>query len=255
MAMEIFNLEVCGQDVRLSLDSRLFDPKNTRILGPHDYFTPGGESELGITLSHGKRRRAFVDDDWLQITHYRGKAGSHIIRQLVCYLAAYHSRTFDIVHGTGLLADARRNLGVLLVGAARCGKTTLSAKLGDIIMDDDIMLVARDKMRVAGKMGFVTYTHPETGKKYLTPLPNGVKETHIDLVFVLDRKQEGGSFMDVDKTIPRKYAVLNDLPPLLTRAYLRMPPIKVEAPIYRIGTRGKLKQTVEVAKYIIDQHI
>lgn len=210
---------------------------------------------MDLTLSCGKRRRVLADEDFFHLVHYRGKAGSHIIRQLVCYLAAFHSRAFDIVHGTGLLVDSRKNLGVLIVGTAHCGKSTLSAHLGDIIMDDDIMLVSRDKMRVAGKMGFVSYKHPESGRKYLTPLPNGVKEAQVDLVFVLDKKQAGGTVMDVDNTIPRKFAALNDLPPLLLRAYLRMPPIRVNAPIYRLGTRGKLKRTLDLAKYIIDQHI
>ncbi len=253
--MERFNLNVYGQDVTLSIESRLYDPKNRGILGPHDYFAPGTESSLEIILCYGKRRRAFADDDFLQITNYRGKAGSHIIRQLVCYLAAHHSRAFDIVHGTGLLVDSRKNLGILLVGAAHCGKSTLGAKLGDIIMDDDIMLVTGDKMRVAGKMGFVTYRHLESGRKYLTPLPNGVKEADIGLVFLLDKKQEGGTVLDVDNTIPRKYARLDDLAPILKNAYLRLPPIRVGAPIFRLGTRGKLEQTLRTAKYIIDQHI
>jgi hypothetical protein len=253
--MERFNLNVYGQNVTLSIDSRLYDPKNRSILGPHDYFAQGTDSDLQITLSYGKRRRVFADDDLLQITHYRARAGSHIIRQLVCCMAAHHSRAFDIVHGTGLLVDSRKNLGVLLVGAAHCGKSTLSAKLGDIIMDDDIMLVTRDQMRVAGKMGFVTYQHPDSGRKYLTPLPNGVKEAHIDLVFILDKKQEGGTVLDVDNTIPRKYAGLDDLPPMLRNVYLRMPPVRVNAPIFRLGTRGKLQQTLRMAKHIIDQHI
>lgn len=100
--MERFNLNVYGQDVTLAIDSRLYDPKNTSILGPHDYFAQGTDSGLEVILSYGKRRRAFADDDFLQITHYRAKAGSHIIRQLVCYLAAYHSRAFELVHGAGL---------------------------------------------------------------------------------------------------------------------------------------------------------
>jgi hypothetical protein len=253
--MERFNLNVYGQDVTLSIESRLYDPKNTRILGPNDYFAQGADSNLGIILSYGKRRRLFADDDFLQITHYRGRAGSHIIRQLVCCLAAHHSRAFDIVHGAGLLVDSRKNLGVLLVGTAHCGKSALSAKLGDIIMDDDIMLVTGDRMRVAGKMGFVTYKHAESGRKYLTPLPNGVKEARIGLVLLLDKKQEGGTVLDVDNTIPRKYAGLDDLPPKLKNACLRMPPIRVNAPIFRLGTRGKLQQTLRMAKYIIDQHI
>ncbi len=246
--MERFNLNVYGHNVTVNIDSRLYDPKNRSILGPYDYFVPGAASELEITLFHGKRRRAFADDDLLQITHYRGRAGSHIIRQLVCCLAAYHTRAFDIVHGTGLLVDPRRNMGLLLVGAAGCGKSTLGEKLGDIIMDDDLMLVTRDKMRVAGKMGFVTYKHPESGRKYLTPLPNGVKEAQIDLVFILDKKQEGGSILDVDNSIPRRYAVPDDLPPILKNAYLRLPPIQVNAPIFRIGTRGKLQQTIRDVK-------
>ncbi len=254
--MHRFDVEVCGQAVTLRIDSRLYDPKTSRALGPYDYFARGGSgSKLQISLCYGKHRRAFADDEFLQITHYRSKAGSHLIRQMVCCLAAYHSQAFDIVHGTGLLADARRNLGVLVVGGAHCGKSTLSAELGDIIMDDDLMLVTRDVMRVAGKMGFVTYKHPESGRKYLTPLPNGVKEAHIDLVFVLDRRQEGGTVMDVDNTIPRRYAALNDLPPLLKQACLRMPPVTVNAPIFRLGTRGKVAQTVKVAKEIIGQHI
>lgn len=253
--MERFHLNVCGRDVTLSIDSRLYDPKNTGILGPRDYFAEGEESDLELTLLFGKTRRAFADEDFLHVTHYRSKAGSHIIRQLVCYLAAFHSREFDIVHGTGLLVDSRKNLGVLLVGPAHCGKSTLSSSLGNIIMDDDIMLLTRDQMRVVSKMGFVSYKHPENGRKYLTPLPNGVKEAHIDLVFVLDKKQAGGTVMDVDNTIPRKYAVPDDLPPLLKKAYLRLPPIKVDALIYRLGTRGKLRQTLAIAKDIIDQHI
>jgi hypothetical protein len=253
--MERFNLNVYGQDVALSIESRLYDPKNRGILGPYDYFAPGAESNLEIILSYGKRRRAFADEDFLQITNYRGRAGSHIIRQLVCCLAGYHSRAFDIVHGTGLLVDPRKNLGVLLVGAAHCGKTTLSAKLGDIIMDDDIMLVTRDQMLVAGKMGFVTYRHAESGRKYLTPLPNGAKEARLGLVFLLDKKQEGGTVLDVDNTIPRRFAAPDDLPRILRNAYLRMPPIKVNAPIFRLGTRGKLPQTVRAAAHLIDQHI
>jgi hypothetical protein len=253
--MEKFNLNVHGKDVALHIDSRLYDPKNRNVLGPYDYFFPGSESDLELTLFYGKRRRAIADEDFLQITHYRGKAGSHIIRQLVCYLAAYHTRAFDIVHGTGTLVNPRKNMGLLLVGAAHCGKSTLSAKLGDIIMDDDIMLVTRDTMRVAGKIGFVTYKHPETGRKYLTPLPNGVKEAHIDLVFLLDKKLAGGTYLDVDNTIPRRYAVPTDLPPILKNAYLRLPPIKVNAPIYRIGTRGRLAQTLKTAQNIIGEHI
>jgi hypothetical protein len=253
--MQRFNVSVSGQDVTLSIDSRLYDPKNPRILGPYDYFAPGSESRREVILCYGKRRRSFTEDDSLQLTHYRGKAGSHIIRQLVCFLAAYHSRDFDLVHGTGLLVDPRKNLGVLLVGAAHSGKSTLSAKLGDILIDDDLMLVTRDTMRVAGKMGFVSYRHPENGRKYLTPLPNGVKEAHLDLVFILDKKQSGGTVMEVDNTIPRRYAAPNDLPRLLKQAYLRMPPIKVDARIYRLGTRGQLQQTLRIARHIISQHI
>ncbi len=257
--MHRFDVEVCGQDVTLRIDSRLYDPKSSRVLGPYDYLEQakesGTEDWVEIRLGYGRRRRAYADEEFLRLIHYRSKAGSHLIRQLVCWMAAYHSRAFDIVHGTGLLVDPRRNLGVLIVGAAHSGKSTLSAKLGDIIIDDDIMLVTRDKMRVAGKMGFVTYRHPESGRKYLTPLPCGVKEAHIDLVFVLDRKQEGGTVMDVDNTIPRRYAALNDLPPLLKQTYLEMPPVAVNAPIFRLGTRGRVGQTVRVAKEIIGQHI
>lgn len=253
--MEKYHLNVHGQNVTLSIDSRLYDPKNANVLGPRDYFAEGTESELEIILAYGRRRRAFADWDFQQITHYRSKAGSHIIRQLVCYLAAYHSRAFDLVHGTGLLVDSHRNLGVLLVGTAHCGKSTLSASLGNIIMDDDIMLLTRDKMLVASKMGFVSYRHPESGRKYLTPLPNGVKEARIDVVFVLDRKQDGGTVMDVDNTIARKFAVPDDLPPLLKKAYLRLPAIRVNAQIYRLGTRGRLERTVALAKGIINNHM
>jgi hypothetical protein len=253
--MERFNLSVHGQNVGLTIDSHLYDPGNTHILGPHDYFARGTDSSLELALRYGKCRRAYADDDLLQVTHYRGKAGSHIIRQLVCYLAAYHSRAFDLVHGTGLLVDPRRNLGVLLIGAAHCGKSTLGSELGDIILDDDIMLVTREHMSVAGKMGFVTYHHPSSGRKLLTPLPNGVKEAHLDLVFLLDKKQEGGTLLDVDNTIPRRFACPSDLPPLLKRAYLRLPPIRVHAPIFRLGTRGRLQQTIKLAKHIVDQHI
>jgi hypothetical protein len=253
--MERFNLNVRGKDVVLHIDSRLYDPKNRNILGPHDYFSAGLDTDLELTLLYGKRRRVFADEDFLQVTHYCGRAGSHFIRQMVCCLAAYHTRAFNIVHGTGILVDPRKNMGLLMIGAAHCGKSTLSAQLGDIIMDDDIMLVTRDEMSVASKIGFVTYRHPETGRKYLTPLPNGVKAAHIDLVFLLDKKLEGGTFLDVDNTIPRKYAVPTDLPPMLKNAYLRLPSIKVNAPIFRIGTRGKLQPTLKIAKYIIDQHI
>jgi hypothetical protein len=41
----------------------------------------------------------------------------------------------------------------------------------------------------------------------------------------------------------------------LKNACLRLPPIRVNAPIFRLGTRGKLQQTLRIAKYIIDQHI
>lgn len=253
--MDRYDLNVYGLDVSVRIDGRLYDPNNKAILGPYSYFVQGAPSNLEIDLRYGKRQRVFVDEDFQQIRHYRGKAGSHIIRQLVCFLASYHTRTFDIVHGTGLLVDSRRNLGILMVGAAHCGKSTLSAELGDIIMDDDIMLVTRDTMKVASKMGFVTYKHPESGRKFLTPLPNGVKEARMDLIFILDKKLPGGSSMDVDNSIPRKYAVLNDLPPALQHSYLELPPIKVNAPIYRIGTRGRLPETVATLKHIIDQHI
>jgi hypothetical protein len=253
--MDRYDLNVYGLDVSVHIDGRLYDPNNKAILGPYGYFTQGAHSKLDIDLRYGKRRRVFVDEDFENIRHYRGKAGSHIIRQLVWFVAAYHSRAFDIVHGTGLLVDSRRNLGILMVGAEHCGKSTLSTELGDIIMDDDIMVVTRDTMKVASKMGFVTYRHPDSGRKFLTPLPNGVKEARMDLVFILDKKQPGGSFMDVDNSIPRKYAVLNDLPPALQHAYLDLPPIKVNAPIFRIGTRGKLRETVATVKNIINQHI
>jgi hypothetical protein len=95
----------------------------------------------------------------------------------------------------------------------------------------------------------------DSGRKYLTPLPNGVKEADIGLVFLLDKKQEGGTVLDVDNTIPRKYAGLDDLPPILRRAYLRLPPIRVNAPIFRLGTHGKLPETLRIAEYIINQHI
>ncbi len=255
MQVTKFNLSVYDQNVTVNIDTRLYDPKNKNILGPYDYFFEGKDSELEISLLYGKRRRAFADFYFQAITHYRGKAGSHIIRQLVCSLAAYHTRAFDIVHGSGLLVNARKNTGILLVGPAHCGKTTLSTRLGDIVMDDDIMLVAKDRMKVASKIGFITYTHPDSGRKYLTPLPNGIKEAQIDIVFILDKKQEGGTVLDVDNSIPRKYAVLNDLPPILKKAYLDMPPIKVDAPIFRIGTRGKLPQTLKTLRNIIDQHI
>lgn len=196
-----------------------------------------------------------MDDDQTRITHYRGKAGSHIIRQLVCFLASHYSRNFDIVHGTGLLVDSNKNKGILLVGRQHCGKSTLSRSLMETIMDDDLMLVSGDTMSVAGKMGFVTFKHPEHGRKLLTPLPAGVKEARLSLVIILDKKEEGGKFWDIDNSIPRRFAVLDDLPPILKNAYMHLPPIRVDAPIFRLGTRGKLKQTVEVLEKLVDQHI
>jgi hypothetical protein len=87
------------------------------------------------------------------------------------------------------------------------------------------------------------------------PLPAGVKEARLSLVIILDKKEEGGKFWDIDNSIPRRFAVLDDLPPILKNAYMHLPPIRVDAPIFRLGTRGKLKQTVEVLEKLVDQHI
>ncbi|MEI7730190.1 MAG: hypothetical protein WCO56_11500 [Verrucomicrobiota bacterium] len=253
--MDQFNINAGGQNISLQLDSRLYDPKNRNILGPYDYFETGNGSDINLTLLYGRRRRAFADEDFLNIRHYRGKAGSHIIRQLACYLAAFHTRKFDLVHGTGLLVNPESRKGVLLIGPGHCGKSTLSRELGEIIMDDDIMLINEDTMQVAGKMGFVTYKHPVHGRKFLTPLPSGEKEARLTMVFILDKKEQGGKYADVDNRIPRRFAVPEDLPPLLKKAYLKLNPIKVDAPIFRLGTRGRLPQTVEVLRHLIDQHI
>jgi len=77
-----YELEVCGQMVSLAIDGRLYDPKNRNLLSPDDYFAQGAKASMAVTLLHGKRRRAFVDEDQQQLVHYRGKAGSHIIRRL-----------------------------------------------------------------------------------------------------------------------------------------------------------------------------
>ena len=253
--MSTFQVNACGQNVAVEIDSRLYDPNNQSILGPYDYFDQGADSYLSVTLTYGKRRRAYVDEDFNRITHYRGRAGSHIIRQLVCYLASYHTRSFEIVHGTGLLVKSHLKKGILLVGRGHSGKSTLSRHLGYTIMDDDIMLMTRDTMRVTGKMGFATYRQPATGRKYLTPLPEGEKEAKLSLVLILDKREQGGKFWDIDNTIPRRFTVLDDLPPILMDAYLKLPPIRVDAPIFRLGTRGKLPQTVDALRDIINQHI
>ena len=253
--MSTYHLNACGQNVGVTIDSRLYDPNNKSVLGPYEYFEQGADSYLGVNLMYGKRRRAYVDEDFNQITHYRGRAGSHIIRQLVCYLASYHTRSFEIVHGTGLLVDSETHKGILLVGRQHSGKSTLSRHLGYTIMDDDIMLVTPDTLRVTGKMGFATYRQPASGRKYLTPLPEGQKEARLALVLVLDKREQGGKCWDIDNTIPRRFTVLDDLPPILQKAYLELPPIRVHAPIFRLGTRGKLKQTVDTLRDLIGQYI
>jgi hypothetical protein len=253
--METFHLNACGAQVSLSLDSRLYDPANRAILGPYDYLERGESGGLELELRYGKRRRALVEEDGRRVVHYRGKAGSHIIRQLVFSVASQHNRTFEIVHGTGVLVDSHKNLGVLLVGRQHCGKSTLSRALGEIIMDDDLMLVNRDWMMVAGRMGFVTHRNPVTGRKYLTPLPNGAKQTRLDIVFILDKRERGGTYSEIDNSIPRRYAVLDDLPPILQETYLRMHPIRVNAAIFRLGTRGRLPQTLDTMRRVMDQYI
>jgi hypothetical protein len=253
--MEVFHVHACGRHVTLMLDPRLYDAHNRNVLSPYDYFDPGKEADLTITLRQGRARRAVVDEDFRHILYYRQQIGSHIIRQLVCLLATYHSRTSHIVHGTGLLVSSRKNEGILLVGPSHAGKSTLSQALGNFIMDDDLMLVERDTMRVTGRMGFVTYYSPLTGKKMLNPLAGGRKEARLSLVLILDKSQPGGKWWEIDNTIPRQYTVLADLPPRLKAAYLALPPIRVEAPIYRLGTHGHLEATLDRVRQIVDQHI
>jgi hypothetical protein len=253
--LEAFHLKVWGRNLTVQIDARLYDPRNKNVLSPYDYFERGSESDLSVTLLHGQARRALVDEDFRHITYYRGRIGSHIIRQLVCLLVARHSRAFDIVHGTGLLVESNKNEGILLVGPAHAGKSTLSQHLGNFIMDDDLMLVHRDHMSVTGRMGFVTYCHPATGRKLLNPLAGGRKEAKLSLVLILDRSQPGGKWWEIDNTIPRKFTVLEDLPPILKTAYLRQPPIHVDAPIYRLGTRGKLAPTIDLVRRLVDEHI
>jgi len=253
--LETFHLKVWGRSLAVRIDSRLYDPNNKNVLSPYDYFDRGVESDLSVTLLHGNTRRALVDEDFRHITYYRGRIGSHIIRQLVCLLASYNYRSFDIVHGTGLLVESKKNEGILLVGPAHAGKSTLSQQLGNFIMDDDLMLVDRDHMSVTGRMGFVTYFHPGSGRKLLNPLAGGRKEAKLTLVLILDKSQPGGKWWEIDNTIPRKFTVLQDLPPILKSAYLRLPPIRVEAPIYRLGTHGKLAPTIDLVQRLVEQHI
>ncbi len=252
---ETFHLSVCGRNVTVRLDERLSHAGGKRGLGPLACFEAGGDSRLRLTLRHGKGRRAYVEDDFQRITYYRSRIGSHIIRQLVCLLAAWHSREWDIVHGTGLLVASDRNEGLLLVGPAGYGKSTLSRELGNFIMDDDLMLVQGERMRVTGKLGFVTCVEPGTGRKMLRPLPAGRKEAALALVLILDKSQPGGTYWELDNSIPRRLAVLEDLPPILKDAYLRLPPVRVDAPIYRLGTRGRLRETVALVRHLADQHI
>lgn len=253
--MEVFHVQACGRHVTLILDPRLYDARHRNALSPYDYFERGREAELTITLRQGRARRAIVDEDFRHILYYRQQIGSHIIRQLVCLLATYHSRSSQIVHGTGLLVSSRKNEGILLVGPSHAGKSTLSQALGNFIMDDDLMLVERDTMRVTGRMGFVTYFSPITGKKMLNPLAGGRKEARLSLVLILDKSQPGGTWWEIDNTLPRQYTVLVDLPPRLKAAYLALPPIRVEAPIYRLGTRGRLEATLDRVREIVEQHI
>jgi hypothetical protein len=253
--MERFHLQTCGRSVTLEIDGRLYDPTNRNLLSPYDYFDRGRESHLVITLLHGKARRAMVDDDFRHIIYYRERLGSHIIRQLVCLLASWHARAASIVHGTGLVVESRKNEGILLVGPPHAGKSTLSRELGNFIMDDDLMLVEEDRMFVTGRMGFVTYYSPITGRKMLNPLAGGSKSAKLSLVLILDKSQPGGKWWEIDNAIPRQYSVLADLPPLLKQAYLQLPPIRVEAPIYRLGTRGRLEPTLKLVREIVEQHI
>ena len=110
-------------------------------------------------------------------------------------------------------------------------------------MGKKILMIDDESMQTVGKYGAITYTQLFRKQKLRKHLIGGISEANIDAIFILDKKYTGGYIAEEGLQIPREDSAIDSLSYRLYQISSEKPPIRVNVPVYRIGTDQNIGST------------
>jgi hypothetical protein len=170
---------------------------------------------------------------------------THGLAMTLAYLADMNSKKYSSIHGCGMIIKSgNKEKGILLVGRHGSGKSTLENALRkNCTLDDDVLMIDDTSMQTVGKYGSITYKEKSSKQKMRRHLINGVTESKMDAIFILDKQYCGGYLKEEEWQIPRKDSAIDALGYSLYTLWKERPPIKVNVPVYRLGTDMNISGT------------
>ena len=236
-------LQVADQGIELVLKNEV--GVNVEAFNPLEFYNQSDSSNIKLVVYQRRPAapRALFDASSREMVYYSRHLSIHDMRMLLSYLAGHYSERYEAVHGAGFVVGTglfgRNPKGILLLGPSKSGKSTLAKALGDKkTLDDDIICMDRDSIYVSGRVGSMTSKNND-----LYFQEEGIRETSLDRVFLLDRYREGGFIEETDSQITRDKSVFDTLPDNLKSAYIGLPPIDTNARVFVIGTKGNKRRT------------
>lgn len=172
------------------------------------------------------------------------------VRKHLAFFVSMLTDDWDLVHGAGLVKD---QIGILLLGRARSGKSTICRHLQDYqIMEDDSLLLHLGSMHLISKGGMVEDSrNNELGnRKSMIVQESFIEPIPIKTFFFLSKRLQGGISYRIRQPHISRWLSLPDfiaLPSMLS-SYLRKPQIEVHSPGYVIGTLGDLSATLQTIR-------
>jgi len=203
------------------------------------------EHDFEIYYGASNRERVRYSEKERTLMYTPMNAGMHEIRQLVAFAIDRMPGPLSAVHASGIIKDSK---GVLLIGRSGSGKSTIASRLNpNDILDDDLLLIDAEEACVVGHCGAIT--RPDRSLHYQR---NGRTHHAIHIVFLLEKTAEGGVVEEM-RSIPRTWSVIDALSPIITKEYLASEPIRIAAPIHRLGTRNNLPKTLDIVLNLIEK--
>jgi hypothetical protein len=150
-----------------------------------------------------------------------------------------------LLHG-GLTVNGDKN--ILFLGNRASGKSTLTLNLGNPI-DDDTLVYHEGKLYVPSLKGYTAEGRsPNKTLKIASINPEPKKP---DVIFLLDKKHEGGYIKETDE-IPLEYYLPNYFNRENTEQYIKHNNFSKpkDVPMFVLGTNGGLEKTLEVAQKV-----
>ncbi len=162
------------------------------------------------------------------------------------YLAGVWSPCYAFVHAAGLLLQGK---GVLLLGRSGHGKSTLAARLGGTVIDDDMLLVDETEMVRVSQYG----AHIKADGRTVRLAEDEHERAPVDCIFLLDRNAEPGRVDPIQaSTIQPRETFDDHLHPRLFARYEAKSALALRAPAFRIGTRRAPAESQRMIEYVLE---